>query len=126
MNVAQGAKGIALRLTGVVFATLVLAACSDLCGNEVVASVTSPSGALRAVVFTRDCGATTGFSTQLSILPAAEALPAESGNALVLDDEAPLTVSWLSDTVVRVAGGGSAKVTWRELAVAGVEIRYAP
>lgn len=126
MNVAQGAKGIALRLTAVAFVTLVLAACSDLCGNEVVASVASPSGALRAVVFTRDCGATTGFSTQLSILPAAEALPAESGNALVLDDEVPLTVSWLSDTVVRVVGGGSAKVAWRERTVAGVEIRYVP
>jgi len=41
----------------------------DPCGNEVLASVTSPDGGVVAVVFQRDCGATTDFSTQVSAVP---------------------------------------------------------
>ncbi|MBO9664790.1 hypothetical protein [Dokdonella sp.] len=105
-----------------------LAACSDedMCGNEIVTSVASPSGILRAVVFTRDCGATTGYSTQLSILPAAEALPRDGGNTLILDDQIPLTVRWISDTELLVKGIGSAKVFRREQSVAGVQVRVEP
>jgi hypothetical protein len=99
-----------------------LGGCADPCGNEVVASVASPSGALRAVVFTRDCGATTGLSTQLSIVPAGDAAPTGAGNALILGDEVPLAVQWRSDTELVVKGAGSAQAFRREAAVAGVRI----
>jgi len=46
-----------------------LAACNDDgCGNTVLQDVPSPDGRRHAVVFTRDCGATTDFSTQVSVL----------------------------------------------------------
>jgi len=66
----------------------------DMCGNEVKARVSSPDGSREAVVFQRDCGATTGFSTQVSVLNRGEPFressslwhATEFGNALVLGE----------------------------------------
>jgi hypothetical protein len=62
------------------------AALRGMCGNEELSSIPAPDGRLRAVVFQRDCGATTGYSRQLSVLGAAEALPNEAGNVLAFGD----------------------------------------
>jgi hypothetical protein len=67
----------------------------DMCGNEVLARVASPGGGYQAVIFERDCGATTGFSTQVSVLPADATFreqpsfwsATEQGNVLVIDDD---------------------------------------
>jgi hypothetical protein len=58
----------------------------DPCGNQVVQVIPSPDGKLKAVVFERDCGATTEFSTQVSILPAGDKLLNDGGNLFVADD----------------------------------------
>jgi hypothetical protein len=74
---------------------------SPMCENEVVADVSAPSGAARAVVFHRDCGATTKTSTQVSILQGRAALPEDGGNVYVADREgggAPsVEVRWAGD-----------------------------
>lgn len=67
-------------------ALLATAGCSDACQNTVVSSSLSPNGSLAAVLFQRDCGATTGFSTQISILRPDDK-PAGSGNAFIADDD---------------------------------------
>jgi hypothetical protein len=51
-----------------------------LCRNEVAVRAPSPDQARDAVVFSRDCDATSGFSTQVSIIPHAAELPNEAGN----------------------------------------------
>jgi len=56
---------------------------SDLCGNEIFEEALAPDGKFKAVVFQRDCGATTDFSTQISVIPSDEALPNEAGNISV-------------------------------------------
>ena len=40
----------------------------NLCGNEIIEEIKSPDNKYKLVIFQRDCGATTGFSTQISIL----------------------------------------------------------
>jgi hypothetical protein len=50
----------------VTFLTLLLTGCS-MCGNEPLHTETSPDGKLVAIAFLRDCGATTAYSTQVSI-----------------------------------------------------------
>ena len=45
------------------------------CANTVSAEHISPDGKLRAVLFERDCGATTNWSSQISILRRTEPLP---------------------------------------------------
>jgi len=63
-----------------------LGACSDMCGNAVVRVATSPDGRFDAVLFQRDCGATTGFSTQISVLRRGDR-PSGTGNAFIADTD---------------------------------------
>ena len=50
-----------------------------MCGNEIFQEASSPDNSYKAVVFQRDCGATTGFSTQVSILGTNDELLNEAG-----------------------------------------------
>ncbi|HEU4384684.1 MAG TPA: hypothetical protein VFR85_14450 [Anaeromyxobacteraceae bacterium] len=86
----------------------VLAAACDLCRNEFVADVPFPSGRNHAVVFQRDCGATTSYSVQVSVLSSGKKLANEGGNALIADAghrDVPLQVraTWDSDRVLRLS-----------------------
>ena len=45
---------------------------NDLCATEIFIKMRSPSGKLTAVVYEIDCGATTGFSRQVVIVPTSE------------------------------------------------------
>ena len=95
-----------------------------MCGNEVAQTVASPSGQLKVIVFSRDCGATTGFSTQVSIVPAKDTLPNDSGNILILDGVVPLKVQWGSDSTLTLTGLGSSRVFKQVPSAAGVSINY--
>ena len=66
--------------------TALIGGCSDVCHNTVVSRADSPSGKYSAVMFQRDCGATTGFSTQVSILES-DKQPSGAGNAFRADDD---------------------------------------
>lgn len=60
-------------------------ACVGQCQNDVVSTVWAPAGRIKAVAFVRNCGATAGFSTHVSVLQNAD-LPDGPGNVLVIDD----------------------------------------
>ena len=77
----------------------------DLCANTVIAEYPSPSGKLKAVVFDRDCGATTDFSTQVSILPSPSGLENEGGNLFSADTDHRRAPSWKS-------GGSEVRFRW--------------
>lgn len=92
-RVRRNVCGIACTVViGVVCLTIGLAAWSThwlsgtMCDNQVISTSLTPDHRLKAVVFERDCGATTGFSTQVSVLLASQKLTDEAGNALVVDD----------------------------------------
>jgi hypothetical protein len=101
-----------------------LSATGDPCGNEVSQTVISPSGKLKAVVFNRNCGATTGDNTQVSIIPAAEALPGGAGHTLILDGTVPLKIEWRSNSELHLGSVGAAKPFLQSASAAGVSIRY--
>ncbi|QRP63164.1 hypothetical protein I6J77_13715 [Rhodanobacter sp. FDAARGOS 1247] len=108
----------------VVIATLAaVAGCDFGCGDEVVSTTSSPSHAISAVVFNRNCGATTGFNTQVSIVPAGAA-PSGAGNTLILDGTVPLKFLWVSESKLLITGLGYAKVFKQERSVAGVSVVY--
>ncbi len=92
-----------------------LSGCSDGCANDEIASVLSPDGRHRAVLFQRDCGATTGFSTQISVLERGAPLTG-GGNAFIADDDygAAATGEW---------GGPWAEVRWQS--TDRLTVRYA-
>ncbi len=60
---------------------------ADMCSNNILKEIISPDKKLKAIIFTRDCGATTGFSSQLSIVDYSDHLENEKGNTLIISDK---------------------------------------
>jgi hypothetical protein len=109
----------------------------DPCGNQVVSTITAPDGQKKAVVFQRDCGATTGFSTQISILPLSHGLPNEGGNVFIADCDhgaAPAAahggpevhLSWAGSNRLEVRFHPKARVFRSVPSLDDVEITYVP
>jgi hypothetical protein len=108
---------------------------SPSCGNDSLVQLPSPDGLHKAVVFQRDCGATTDFSTQVSVLRASSSLGDASGNAFSSDTNhgaapsgaggGPETkVRWLSPTELAISHHKLARVFLAESRVDGVLITY--
>jgi hypothetical protein len=124
------------KLSPLVLVIAVTAGCSDGCGNTVVSSKEAPDARHSAVLFQHDCGATTGFSTQISVLNAGKRLSG-SGNAFTADDKhgaaraAPwggpwAELVWLSPSRLRVRYDAKARVFHRSETVSGVQISFEP
>ena len=78
---------------------------SGMCGNYIHKEYISPDKQLKAVVFQRDCGATTGFSTQISIIGADKDLNNGGGNIYVIDghpEKVAPNVSWSSNRKLNI------------------------
>ena len=117
-----------MKIVRIVLATLgvvaFLSGCDSACGNKPLISQSSPSGKYQVVVFNRDCGATTGFSTHVSIRESNGALPNDAGNVLILDGTVQLSLRWITESRVAIKGVGGAKVFKQERIVGGVEVAY--
>jgi len=100
-----------------------LSGCS-LCGNQIRYKEKSPSGKLRAVAFERDCGATTGFTTQISILPNNQELPNEPGNVFIADGDLRIRIEWEAEDKVVITYPRDAKVRLKRENQNRVSIRY--
>jgi len=109
------------------------AAMDGMCGNTPIAEYPSPDLSQRIVVFERSCGATTGFSTQASLLPSGVALLNEGGNLFIASSGvAPagpgggpeLQVSWLSDKALVLARHPGAEVRRAAAELNGVTVKH--
>lgn len=59
-----------------------------MCGNQIVSETYSPNKKYKAVIFVRDCGATTGYSTQVAIFEHDSQLSNSMwGNVLIASDD---------------------------------------
>jgi len=76
----------------------------DLCGNDNLIEAVSPSGGFKAITFRRNCGATTSYSTCVSILSASQKLPNEGGNVFTANREPAITVRWIDDRHLSISG----------------------
>jgi hypothetical protein len=105
------------------------------CGNKPLAEAVSPDGTRKLVVFERDCGGTTGFSTQASVLAPHATLANEAGNIFAADTghgAAPagagggpeLRVAWTSPNHLRLQHHESARLFKAERQFEGIEISY--
>jgi hypothetical protein len=104
------------------------------CGNDLLATMSSPSGGRQLVIFQRDCGATTGFSTQASLLPAGEPLR-EGGNVFIADTDhgkAPsgpgggpqLAARWIAEDTLELRYHPRARIFLADSAYQDITIRY--
>jgi hypothetical protein len=84
----------------------------DPCGNQAFEEFRSPAGRWKVIVFERDCGATTGFSTQASLLPLGSPPPNGPGNILSIDgDHGKIPVDDNGKIEVKVTFDGGSTLT---------------
>jgi len=101
--VAVGVLVVAIVLGGASMALRAFAA--GWCGNELTAADSSPNHRYKAIVFVRNCGATTTFGTHVSIVEQNEKLSDDDvGNILAID--AACCADPRSRTVPRNSVGG--------------------
>jgi hypothetical protein len=126
---------VLLVITGMWSTYAINKAFDNVCGNQILSESFSPDRTYRVVVFQRDCGATTGFSTQVSILKAMETLPNESGNLFIANTDhgkAPIgtgggpevTISWVGSRAVHLTHHRNARVFLANLRVLEVSATY--
>ncbi len=99
-----------------------------MCANQNFEVFPAPDRNRVALVFERDCGATTNFSTHVSILDGGITTN-EPGNVLTMDDnqsEVPLKVGvkWGSSTKLEVSYPVGARVFKQEPTLGGVTVSY--
>lgn len=125
------------RSAALALALFGLAACGKsepLCKNTVQREAVSPDGKLKAVLFERSCGATTGFSSQISILPVG-ATETEKGNAFIADTAGGLApaaawggpdveLEWTSPAALTLSYAPRARLIIAEPSVRGVTISH--
>jgi hypothetical protein len=117
---------MALRAAIVLCLSVAAAAC-DLtgpCVNSPIIEIPSTNGSFSAWVFTRDCGATTAKSTQVSILGAGEDPPSAAGNAFIIGAEAQVIATWREPGRVDISFERAGEVFKQESSVEGVTIVY--
>lgn len=111
-------------------------ACDDVCTNEVITRLASPDGQHEAVMFQRDCGATSGYSTQISIVQVGQA-PAGGGNTFRADDDHGTAktgdwggswaeIEWLASDRLLVRYADNSRIFEQDDTVAGVSVSYEP
>lgn len=113
---------------------LFLAGCSDSCATTPVKTLKAPDGLHTAVIFQRDCGATTDFSTHISILKDGYGL-SRSGNAFVADADhgAAITgdwggpwvdIEWVASDHLVVRYAENSRIFEQDNQVSGIRISY--
>lgn len=113
---------------------MMLGACSDTCSNSLVSRSDAPDGLHSAVMFQRDCGATTGFSTQVSVMRQGEQTSG-TGNAFRADDDHGAAaagkwggpwaeIRWLTPDHLLIRYAAKTRLFEQENEVSGVRISY--
>ncbi len=102
----------------------------DMCGNDFSYESISPDGQYRAIVFQRDCGATTDFSTRVAILKADEAFTDKiKGNIFIMDghpDDTRVQVYWFSPRTLTISYQNGFKIFLQKDRFQDIDIRYTP
>jgi hypothetical protein len=134
-GVAASALADAVLRTGLLGAGLIaLGGCSDGCVNALISRADAPDGVRSAVMFQRDCGATTGFSTQISIVEHGDE-PSGSGNVFRADDDHGAAAAgewggpwaemrWLAPDRLLVRYAAKSRLFQQNTEILGVKISY--
>lgn len=79
--------------------------CSEsLCDNQVLQTFAAPDNSVKIVAFQRDCGATTGFNLQFTLLRSNETISKHGAvrSFLCISGEPRFEVSWIATNRVQV------------------------
>ena len=119
---------ITLKIAVAAISIIAIGGCSLSagCGSTVLSESKSPNGLLKAVIFNYDCGATTGFSSHISILPNAITSPRDAGNIFVADGSgaSAVQIKWLSSNRLLISYDKRARTFNRKKQFESVAISY--
>ncbi|MBK9705879.1 MAG: hypothetical protein IPO77_02385 [Acidobacteria bacterium] len=129
--ITAGLIGLLLQNWGCSFLDL-----SGGCGNEIIKEIIAPDQKYKVIIFQRDCGATTGYSTQISFMPANEKLPNKEGNIFSCDSDhgkapagpgggPPVEVKWKEGNILEIIHDTDARIFFAANERSGVKIEYA-
>ena len=94
------------------------------CSIDQQARLTSPDSQFDLVVFSRNCGATTGPNTQAALIPAGDGLPEDAASFLSIGVAADLTPRWDGFGNIELAIPQGAEIYRQDEAVAGIAVVY--
>lgn len=92
------------------------------CDNDNERPVPSPDGKWTAVLFRRDCGDASKYTTHVSILGIHEKLPNEPGNVFTAIGEAAVILRWQDDRNLVIEAADGTNVTFRATKFEGFQI----
>ncbi|MEM7792623.1 MAG: hypothetical protein AAF546_14555 [Verrucomicrobiota bacterium] len=104
---------------------LLLGGCYDLCENTVILEEKNQENGMKAVVFDRNCGATTSLSRQVSILKEEKELPNDAGNIFTSSHYSDVQIRWVDSTHLEITRIGTGKDFLMEESLQGIKISYA-
>ncbi len=86
----------------IVLLSIVFISCSKLADNYIQKEISSPENNYRAIVFSREAGATTGFNTQVSIIDSNKQLPDNPGNIFISDRMDDINMYWTNEKELHI------------------------
>ena len=122
-------------LAGIAIAGGLVSCGAGACENTVLSDIQSPDDLYHAVVFARSCGATTDFSTQVSIESRSTSVSG-AGNVLIADTDhgkspagpgggPEVTARWVNASTVEISYNARARVFHKAARQGGIEVRFA-
>lgn len=94
------------------------------CSIDQQARLTSPDSQFDLVIFSRNCGATTGPNTQAAIIPAGDDLPEDAASFLSIGVAADLAPRWDGFGNIELAIPQGAEIYRQDDTVAGIAVVY--
>ena len=94
----------------------------DMCGNDIKQKTPSPNGENVAYIFERSCGATTGFSPQLSIINKDDNFQNKPGNTFRTDKD--FSIEWVNEKNLKVIFDKSSETYKMDKQVNEIKIEY--
>ena len=123
-----------MRFAILAFVAAVDACIEPSCGNKVLRDLPSPDNRRHVVVFTRDCGATTGFSTQVSVLTRVRDAT-DAGNVFIADTDhgripagpgggPDVIAQWLDSRTLRIRYRAGARVVKQDNRHDDIDVQF--
>jgi hypothetical protein len=105
---------------------------ADQCTNDILIEHINQAKTYKVVKFDRGCGATTGNSIQLSVIPVDEHLENTAGNVFIagsmsgsyLKDDKSVSVSWLNDSTIKIKYDNKLKIFKKDITRGKLKVLY--
>jgi len=94
------------------------------CAIDQQARLTSPDNQFDLVVFSRDCGTSTGPNTQAALIPAGDELPDDAASFVSIGIAADLAPRWDGFGNIELAIPQGAEIYRQDDTVAGITVVY--